>query len=231
MIRERGILAPPWQSVFQHSAKFLAVAILALGLAVAARAAPAPGDPTTVVQQASTDIIGALNKNADKLKSDPALAGQLVKQYLLPHFDFDFTCQLVLGRYWRTATPAQRSEFQKVFLQYLTTTYAKGLQNFNGAHVNVLPFRGDASQQYVKVRTQVQTAGHAPIEVDYALRQTAQGWKAFDVIIAGVSYVQTYQNEFQSEIQRTSLPSLIARLQKAQAPAAASGAPAAASGG
>ncbi|MGH8426536.1 MAG: MlaC/ttg2D family ABC transporter substrate-binding protein [Gammaproteobacteria bacterium] len=199
--------------------KLFAISILALGLATAARAADSQSsDPAAVVKGASTQVINALNKNAAKLKTDPALAAQLVNQYLLPHFDFDFTCQLILGRYWRTATPVQRQEFEKVFLHYLTTTYAKGIQNFNGATVTVLPFRGDASQQYVKVRSQVKSPDHQPIEVDYALRKTPGGWMAFDVIIAGVSYVQTYQNEFQSEIQRTSLDALIKRLQTAKAP-------------
>lgn len=196
------------------ASKLLTTLAFAFGLAISASAATgsAAGDPASVVKQASNAVVQALNQNEAKLKTDPKLASELVKKYLLPNFDFDFTCQLVLGRYWRTATAAQRQEFEQAFLQYLTTTYAKGIENFHGASIDVLPFRGDTSQQYVKVRTQVKTPDHEPVEVDYSMKKTADGWKAFDVIIAGVSYVQTYQNEFQSEIRRTSLAALIKRL-------------------
>lgn len=199
--------------------------LLAFGTATLAMAAAAgPSDPASVVKEASTQIVQALNQNEAKLKADPSIAEDLVKKYLLPHFDFPFTCQLVLGRYWRTATAEQREEFEKAFLHYLTTTYAKGLEHFHGATIDVLPFRGDTTSTYVKVRTQVKTPDHEPVEVDYALKKTPDGWKAFDVIIAGVSYVTTYQNEFQSEVRRTSMAALIKRLQTATAPTGATAA-------
>jgi len=210
-----------------NSKRILGLA-LALILAAPAWAAASGSEiqgPVTVVRNASQQVLAALNKNASKLKDNPALAEKLVKEDLLPYFDFDFTSQLVLGRAWRTATPTQRKAFQAAFLHYLTSTYAKGIQGFHGAKVQVLPFRGDASQQFVTVRTRVSAENHRPISVDYVLHQTAQGWKMFDVKIAGVSYVQTYRNEFQSEIRRTSLKVLIERLQKVQASSGSEGKP------
>ncbi len=177
--------------------------------------------PVAVVRQASQQVLTALNKNEGKLKDNPALAEKLVREDLLPYFDFDFTSQLVLGRAWRTATPAQRKEFEQAFLHYLTETSAKGVSGFHGAKVQVLPFRGNTSDQFVTVQTRVTAENHEPVSVDYVLRKTPDGWKAFDVKFAGVSYVQTYRNEFQSEIQRTSLQALIKRLQNAQEPVAA----------
>lgn len=178
-------------------------------------------DPVAVVRDASQQVLAALDKNAAKLDDNPALAEKIVKEYLLPHWDFDFTSQLVLGRAWRTATPAQRKAFEEAFLHYLTSTYAKGISGFHGAKVQVLPFRGDTSKQFVTVQTRVEAENHQPVEVDYVMRKDPDGWKAFDVKIAGVSYVQTYRNEFQSEIRRTSLQALITRLEHTQ-PAAGS---------
>lgn len=195
-----------------------AVALIAFALAAWGAAKPGSSDPATVVRQGSSEILEALNQNRVKLKQDPAFAEDLVKKYLLPNFDFDFTCQLVLGRYWRAATDTQREAFEHAFLHYLTSTYANALKDYHGAKVDVLPFRGDVSHTYVKVRTQIMTPDREPVEVDYALKKTPDGWKAFDVIIAGISYVATYQNEFQAEIQRTSLDALIKRLQTAEPP-------------
>jgi len=175
--------------------------------------------PVAVVRTASQQVLDQLEKNSSKLSSDPGLAEKIVKNYLLPHWDFDFTSQLVLGRAWRTATPKQRKEFEQAFLHYLTATYAKGISGFHGAKVQVLPFRGDTSKEFVTVQTRVEAQNHNPVDVDYVMHKTKEGWKAFDVKIAGVSYVQTYRNEFQSEIRRTSLQALIARLEHTKASA------------
>ena len=172
--------------------------------------------PVAVVREASQQVLNQLEKNSSKLSDNPDLAEKIVKNYLLPHWDFDFTSQLVLGRAWRTATPAQRKAFEEAFLHYLTATYAKGISGFHGAKVQVLPFRGDTSKEFVTVQTRVEAENHQPVDVDYVMHKTPEGWKAFDVKIAGVSYVQTYRNEFQSEIKRTSLQALIARLQHTQ---------------
>lgn len=208
-----------WRSILPAAV----LALVAAGTYAATNGKAAPSasasSPEAVIQQASSRVLKALNENKGKLKTNPALAQDLVRKYLLPDFDFDLTSQLVLGRYWRTATPAQRKEFEQGFLHYLTSTYAKGLQQYNGAKIEVLPFRGDADQKYVKVRSRLIIPDHEPIEVDYALVKTDAGWKVFDVIIAGISYVKTYQSEFQSEVRRTSLAALIKRLQTAKAPA------------
>lgn len=194
----------------------LVLACVLVAPALAADSGSKTQGPVAMVRDASEQVLAALNKNASELKNNPALAEKLVKKDLLPYFDFGFTSQLVLGRAWRTATPEQRKAFQAAFLHYLTETYAKGIQGFNGAKVQVLPFRGDTSRQFVTVQTKVTAENHEPVSVDYVLHRTSQGWKAFDIKIAGVSYVQTYRNEFQSEIRHTSLQALIKRLQKGQ---------------
>jgi len=204
-------------------------ALVLAGVALCAPAQPAnaaqtpasasTSDPAAVVKQVSSQIIDALNAHQAKLKSDPQYIQKLVRQYLLPHFDFDLTSQLVLGRYWRTASPEQRKDFKKGFLHYLTATYAAGLKHYQGgAKVDVMPFRGDASKRYVKVRSKIMIPHHDSVDVNYALVKRDGSWQLFDMIIEGVSYVRTYQTEFQSEIRHTSLDALIKRLQHTKAP-------------
>lgn len=178
----------------------------------------ATASPASVVQQASNEIVTALKKHEGELKKDPQLVRQMIHKYLLPHFDFGFTSQLVLGRYWRIASPEQRKEFEAAFVGYLVNVYANALKNYHGGHVVVLPFRGNEKSEYVKVRTRIEMPGETPISVDYALRKVEGEWKVFDVIIAGVSYVQTYANEFRPEIEKTSLQAVIKRLQHAKPP-------------
>ncbi len=204
---------------------------LSCALVLPARAAVPAGSPASLVAATSSQIITALDRNKVKIHKNPELIKQLIDKYLLPHFDFAFTSQLVLGRYWRLATPSQRQAFEKVFLRYLVNTYANALKNYSGARVEVLPFRGDAAQRFVKVRSRIIISNREPIAVDYALKKTTVGWKVFDVIIAGVSYVQTYADEFRPEVQRTGIEALIERLRRARAPQSLTAPAAATSGG
>lgn len=180
-------------------------------------AAASEAGPAQVVRETATKLLKVLDQHQSELKKNPEEAYKLVHEYLLPHFDFDLTAQLVLGRFWRTATPAQRKEFKHVFLRYLINTYATGLAHYKGAKIKVLPFRGNPNHQYVKVRTKVYPDDQSPVEVDYALTKTPSGWKAFDVIIEGISYVQTYRTQFDAEVERTSLNALISKLKQEKA--------------
>ncbi|MBV8308057.1 MAG: ABC transporter substrate-binding protein, partial [Gammaproteobacteria bacterium] len=90
--------------------------------ATATAAVPGPG-PTEVVQTAAQGMLGDLDKDRAAYRRDPAKVGQLVDKYLLPHFDTEYSARLVLGKYWRTATPEQRQRFINAFYHSLLTNY------------------------------------------------------------------------------------------------------------
>src|SRR5581483_4020610 len=64
--------------------------------------------PSEIVQSTAQSILKDLDANRDAYRKDPAKVGQLVDKYLLPHFDTEYAAKLVLGQYWRSATPDQR---------------------------------------------------------------------------------------------------------------------------
>jgi phospholipid transport system substrate-binding protein len=57
-----------------------------------------------------------------------------------------------------------------------------------------------------------QTNGGDPIDVNYSMEKTDQGWKVYDVTIAGVSLVQNYRSSFSAEIQKSGIDGLISTL-------------------
>ncbi|HVC37638.1 MAG TPA: ABC transporter substrate-binding protein, partial [Gammaproteobacteria bacterium] len=60
--------------------------------------------------------------------------------------------------------------------------------------------------------SRVLRANAPPVQVDYAMVRTKDGWKAFDVSIEGISYVMNYRNQFSPEIQQKGMDELIKRL-------------------
>jgi phospholipid transport system substrate-binding protein len=63
------------------------------------------------------------------------------------------------------------------------------------------------------VRTLVMRSSGAAVPVDYRMRKTEAGWKAFDVIIEGISYVKNYRSDLGAEVSQKGLDAVIARLE------------------
>ena len=48
-----------------------------------------------------------------------------------------------------------------------------------------------------------------PVNINYALRETPDGWKIYDVRIDGVSYIQNYRSQFDAEISDRGIDAVI----------------------
>jgi phospholipid transport system substrate-binding protein len=196
---------------------------LALLLGIAAAPSSARADVTTgtaaqtpdqVVQSIADELGKAIEGHQAELKSDHDKLIKLIDGILLPRFDIDYASILVLGQYARTATPEQRARFAKAFYNSIAHRYAEGLLNYTRGRVQVLPTKGDLNDKRTIVRTEVVLDDGKRLGVDYAFRKTKDGqWKAYDVIIEGISYITNYRNQVGAEISKSSLDALITRLE------------------
>lgn len=201
----------------------LASAIAFSGLlaapAVIAQDAPASSaatqqTPVQVVQDITNKLDTAIAGQRDKLKNDKEKLIGVIDGVFLPHFDIDYASILVLGQHAREATPEQRSRFAKAFYNSITHRYAEGLLNYTRGRVKVLPFNGDLNDKRTVVRTQVAMDDGKLVSVDYAFRKASNGdWKAYDVIIEGISYVTNYRNQVDAEIKKDGIDKLINTLE------------------
>ncbi len=187
-------------------------------LLLAAFAAPSVAateqTPQQIVQGIADQLGKAVEGHQQELRQNPEKTIQIINKLFLPHFDIDYASLLVLGRHAREATPAQRVAFAKAFYNSITHRYAEGLVNYTKGSVKVLPAQGDLDQRRTLVRTQVFLDNGQTLSVDYAFRRTADGqWKAYDVIIEGISYIANYRNQVDAEIQKEGIDGLIKRLQ------------------
>ncbi|HQV47952.1 phospholipid-binding protein MlaC [Dokdonella sp.] len=187
---------------------------LVLGFSSVSFAHAANLAPDQVVQKIADDLANSIGAHREELKADRDRLIREIDAILLPHFDIEYASLLVLGRNAREATPQQRSRFAKAFYNSIAHRYAEGLLNYTRGNVRVLPFKGELNAKRTIVRTQVILDDGKSVAVDYAFRQAASGeWKAYDVIIEGISYITNYRNQVAAEIQASSLDSLIVRLE------------------
>jgi len=187
--------------------------LLAQDVAAPASAAAAQA-PVQIVQSIADQLATALDGHRQELQNNQDKLVSIIDKILLPHFDIDYASILVLGMHAREATPEQRERFAKAFYESITHRYAQGLLNYTRGSVKVLPFSGDLNDQRTVVRTQVVLSDNKTVAVDYAFRKTRDGqWKAYDVIIEGISYVTNYRNQVDAEIRKGGIDKLITSLE------------------
>jgi phospholipid transport system substrate-binding protein len=169
--------------------------------------------PDALIKTVATDVTGVL-------KSDPAILGnpvklkELIENKLIPNFSFARMTQLAMGRNWAKASPEQQTALTKEFQTLLVRTYSGALANFRNNVIDVRPLRMQPADTDVTVKTVINQANGQGIPIDYSLEKDAAGnWKAYDIIVAGVSLVTNYRDEFNAVIRDQSVDALIKQLQ------------------
>jgi len=188
-----------------------AALIAALGLA-AATAAQAQEDPEALVKRVSQDVIATIKADPLVQAGNQARIREVMETKLAPNFDFARMTALAMGKNWRAATPEQQQRLTEEFQRLLVRTYSSALTKYRDEVVEYKPLRANPADTDVTVRTAVLKPGGAPIQIDYSMGRTAAGWKAYDVIVGGVSLVTTYRDEFNEQIKAGGVDGLIKAL-------------------
>ena len=187
-----------------------ATAVLATFVAMSAQAQTAPD---ALIKTVATDVTTVL-------KSDPAILSngaklkELIESKLIPNFSFARMTQLAMGRNWAKASPEQQAALTKEFQTLLVRTYSGALANFRNNTIDVRPLRMQPAETDVTVKTVINQANGQGIPIDYSLEKAPDGsWKAYDIIVAGVSLVTNYRDEFNTVIRDQGVDALVKQLQ------------------
>jgi len=185
----------------------LGVALLALSSVAFAEVTP-----DVLVRTTADEVLEIVKKDKDIQAGDQKKIFALAEEKILPNFNFDRVCSLVLGKYWTTATKEQQAIFQREFRSLLLRTYASALSKYRNQTIEYTPLRAEPGAKRVTVKTQVLQPGGQPIGIDYSLEKTNEQWKVYDIVIEGVSLVTNYRSQFSDEIRQSSLDGLIQKL-------------------
>lgn len=169
--------------------------------------------PQQVIQEISTVLSDIVKNDKEKL-ADREYIFQLVNEVVGPRVDLDKVSRLVLGKYWRSATPEQKEQFQEQFKSLLVNTYAASFTDLGEWTIHFLPMTLEAKDKRVYVKTEIIQPSHPPIAVNYRMARNKAGeWKAYDVVIEGISMVTNYKSSFATSIKKSGgLDNVINRL-------------------
>lgn len=169
--------------------------------------------PDVLVRNVTTEVLDILRKDKDIQNGNAKKAAELVEVKVLPNFDFQRMTAQAVGKEWRQATPAQQKALAEEFRTLLVRTYSNALTAYKNQTVEYKPFKMGAADTDVWVKTEVKQPGAKSVEINYNLSKGANGWKVYDVMIAGVSLVTSYRDQFRQEVSANGIDGLVKSLQ------------------
>ena len=117
--------------------------------------------------------------------------------------DLDFIGKFVLGRYWKTSTPQQRSDFIDVYRKLNIQTWSERFNEFKGKHFEFLGTESSKSADQIFVNTQVPMEEGVPASVKWRVKETNGRLRIVDIVIENVSLAQTARSEYTAYIKKS----------------------------
>ncbi len=198
---------------------------------VSAQARPAataaqPSAAARTVLDASTRIIDTLQARRSEFRSNPTALRSFIDGELSRGFDRDYAARLVLGVHGRGASDDDVKLFADAMADNLMSRYGSTLLDIQGKPS--FRYKGETAlpgNRGVKVTTELVRSGSEPTPVEYLMRQVNGQWKIFDVMIEGISYVQTFKNQFDAPLRQKSIRQVATELRSGSIQANAGPAP------
>jgi phospholipid transport system substrate-binding protein len=152
--------------------------------------------PDVLIKTVTQQVIDAVRADKSIQQGDISHITQLVNQKILPYTDF------------RRTTPEQQNQVVEQFKMLLIRTYSGALAQVRDQQIQYKPFRMNPDDTDTVVRSVVMNNG-SPIQLDYRLYKTPQGWRVYDINVLGAWLIQAYQQQFNEQIQQKGVDGLI----------------------
>ena len=186
---------------------------LALAQAAPVAASATQGSASRLVLDSSSRIIGTLEARRAEFRKNPVALRQYVDTEFNRVFDRDYAARLVLGVHGRGAPDAEVKLFADAMADNLMSRYGTSLLDFNSKlRVRVKSETALPGGRGVKVASELLRSDGEPVPIDYLMRNSGGQWKVFDVMIEGISYVQTFKNQFDAPLRQKSIKQVATEL-------------------
>jgi phospholipid transport system substrate-binding protein len=194
---------------------FIALARSLLGILAGLAAFCAQGDeipPDILVKNVTLEVVALIAGDAELKTGNRAKLTQMIEAKVLPHFDFAAMTALATGPAWTKASAEQKALLIEEFKRLLLRTYTSALTAYAGQRFEFRPLRAKADDTDVTVDVRILQPGSQPVSIEYSMEKSAQGWKAYNMKVGGVSLVANYRTEFSNKIRDAGIDGLIHEL-------------------
>ena len=160
--------------------------------------------PYTVIADAGERLFSRISKDQESLKVFPELMRDIVEEELMPSIDYKYAAFKVLGKNLTKMTKEQRQKFIVSMRSYLVRTYAIALKQYKSQKVTFESMKPTNGARIIGVDTIISDVNAPEIHITFQMRQNkkTQKWKAYDMIIEGISLLSTKQAEISKRIKK-----------------------------
>ena len=193
--------------------KLLGILLFILSGLLAVPAWSSEKAPDRLVDETVREVMSIIQKDEELKNGNKEKMLDLIETKILPHFNFTHMTQLAMGQHWSAASPDQQKKLVDEFRTLLVRTYSNALHIYHDETIKVNPVKNLDNKTETTVRTIViQGKGKEPVPIDYNMEKKPDGWKVFDVTVAGVSLVTNYRGTFNSQVRKGGVDGLIKSL-------------------
>jgi phospholipid transport system substrate-binding protein len=163
--------------------------------------------PYTVIADTGQRLFSRIASDQSSLKKFPELMRNIVEEELMPSIDYKYAAFKILGKNLRKMSKSQREKFVVSMRSYLVRTYATALKQYKNQKVTFEPSKPTNGARIVSVNAII-TDNNAPqITITFQMRQNkkTKQWKAYDMIIEGISLLSTKQAEISKRIKQNGI--------------------------
>jgi len=189
----------------------ITLAALLLSLITSVSVASDEHPAQTLIVESITAMLEVLETEGDRLKSEPEYLQAKVDELIVPNLDFNTMTKLAVGKFWRKADAAQKTELVAEFKTLLLNTYTSALTQYSGESIAFEPFRPESREDRAVVRSTFSPSGGSDVPVTYKLREK-NGWTIYDIEVNDISLVTSYRSAFANEIDKGGIAGLLTAL-------------------
>ena len=195
--------------LFARVSRFFALIALLASTAAFANTLP----PDQLVKQITQETYVFVNQDATLQKGDTSKLIEWAEKSVVNSFDFNRMTSLAVGKDWRNATPEQKKVLVQEFRKLLIRTFANAFIGIKKEQtIEYKPFKMNTDDRDVVVKALIIKPGTKPVDVNFSLEKESEGWKVYDVVLAGISLITNYRESFAQEIRTNGMDGLIKML-------------------
>jgi phospholipid transport system substrate-binding protein len=168
--------------------------------------------PDVLVRTVTLQVVELIANDTEIKAGNRARLAQLVEAKVLPHFDFAAMTALAAGPAWGKASAEQKKLLIVEFTGLLVRTYTSAMAAYSTQKLEFRPLRARPEDTDVTVSVRILQPGAQPVTIDYSMEKSAQGWKAYNMMVGGVSLVANYRTEFSNKVRDGGIDGLIHEL-------------------
>lgn len=158
------------------------------------------------IQEGAENFISSMARRAldflGNAQQTQAQKSESFRRLLEDNYDMETIGRFTMGRYWKTATPAQRAEYQRLFKKRVVEMYSNRFSEYKGQKFETRGARADGENDTIVSSMIIPVDGTPEVTVDWRVRYKDGRYRVVDVIVAGVSMSVTQRSDFASVIQQ-----------------------------